>query len=770
MADKKIKVEVDIETDVEPSLKQLRELKKQLKETAAGSAEFKRISEEIKGVEDSLEEAKVGAKGWVDQLEAAPGPLGSVFRGLRSLEIATKSFGTALKATGIGLIVAALGGLVAAFSQNETAMKKLEPLFIGLQKILGGIFRAFEPVLDVFMEMVEAVLPPLTKGIGVFYSVLFGLFTLIKDVGVGVGKTLKGIFTFDWDSITDGVTQIAGSIGNAVKAGDQAYARFQSGTKELTKTEKANQQERQKNNEDAAKKAEELRQKQLEKLKADLDAKIKLETDKENTSRETLKKLLDQRMNAELSNAELTEAQKEVIRQEYATKLEEAIKTDTDKRKKQREAELDALIQLEIDKANTSKEELKFIMDARMQEELSNLELSEAQKEVIRSKYAKQLKDAIKADEEDRKKEKQLQLQRDLDDASGDSNKQLEIYTKLQDELKKSDLYSQEERVNLRKQYSEAILGIVDNQFNSEKQRIENDYGEFARFDEKYYEEQRTNLENSNSQLNSLLESGQITKEEYNKRDVANSKAKRELDRLEEVSAEEKTALVGDALGQLSQIVGQDTVAGKGFAIAKATIDTYQSAVSAYKSLAGIPVIGPALGAIAAAAAVASGIATVKKIVSVQVPGAQGGSGGGVQSTPAGPAVGSSPTAPIQAVATTNTPRLKRAQGGVVRGPGTETSDSIPALLSDGEFVINSRSTRVFQPLLSAINDFGLQPTFAMGGLATKQERRTNDNSELLVKQIGESISQQPIRTYVTSTDISTQQQFDRVIKSRSLI
>ena len=40
MADKKIKVQVDVETDVEPSLAQLRLLKKQLKETAAGSAEF----------------------------------------------------------------------------------------------------------------------------------------------------------------------------------------------------------------------------------------------------------------------------------------------------------------------------------------------------------------------------------------------------------------------------------------------------------------------------------------------------------------------------------------------------------------------------------------------------------------------------------------------------------------------------------------------------------------------------------------------------------
>lgn len=42
--------------------------------------------------------------------------------------------------------------------------------------------------------------------------------------------------------------------------------------------------------------------------------------------------------------------------------------------------------------------------------------------------------------------------------------------------------------------------------------------------------------------------------------------------------------------------------------------------------------------------------------------------------------------------------------GGPVYGPGTSTSDSIPAMLSDGEFVINARSTAIYRPLLEAIN------------------------------------------------------------------
>jgi len=49
---------------------------------------------------------------------------------------------------------------------------------------------------------------------------------------------------------------------------------------------------------------------------------------------------------------------------------------------------------------------------------------------------------------------------------------------------------------------------------------------------------------------------------------------------------------------------------------AQALISTYESAVQAFKSLAGIPVVGPALGTAASVAAIASGLAQVKAIKS----------------------------------------------------------------------------------------------------------------------------------------------------------
>jgi len=77
------------------------------------------------------------------------------------------------------------------------------------------------------------------------------------------------------------------------------------------------------------------------------------------------------------------------------------------------------------------------------------------------------------------------------------------------------------------------------------------------------------------------------------------------------------------SLGQHSKAA---FAAWKAMAIAQTIIDTYTSAVASYKSLAGIPYVGPALGFTAAAIAVAAGMARVAAIRSTQYQGrAKGG-------------------------------------------------------------------------------------------------------------------------------------------------
>lgn len=257
MATKKVNVEIDVESNADASIKKLNDLRKALEEAAAGSSEFKRLSAEIRDVEDALESATLEANDFRGQLESAPGPVGLLFTAIKQVELATKSWGTALKATGIGLIVAAVAGLVLAFREQEDVMSRLDPLLIQLEKIFNGIFDIVSPLLDTFIELAMDVLPVLSQGLSIFYSTLLGIFNLVKDFGVGVGNVLVGIFTFDTDLIKQGWNTLKDAIPQAVDAGLEAYERFGEGSTRLTSTERRNAEERMKLMEEETKRLEE---------------------------------------------------------------------------------------------------------------------------------------------------------------------------------------------------------------------------------------------------------------------------------------------------------------------------------------------------------------------------------------------------------------------------------------------------------------------------------------------------------------------------------
>lgn len=78
----------------------------------------------------------------------------------------------------------------------------------------------------------------------------------------------------------------------------------------------------------------------------------------------------------------------------------------------------------------------------------------------------------------------------------------------------------------------------------------------------------------------------------------------------------------GNAFGMMADNIksslGEASTAYKAFAIAQATIATYTSAIEAYKSASAIPIVGWVLGPVAAAAAVAAGLANIGKIRSAR--------------------------------------------------------------------------------------------------------------------------------------------------------
>lgn len=80
---------------------------------------------------------------------------------------------------------------------------------------------------------------------------------------------------------------------------------------------------------------------------------------------------------------------------------------------------------------------------------------------------------------------------------------------------------------------------------------------------------------------------------------------------------------VGNALGALSQLAGDQTAAGKVLAIAQAVINTYTGATKALAQ-------GGIFGIASAVAVIASGLASVKKIIAVKVPGDKGSGGANI--------------------------------------------------------------------------------------------------------------------------------------------
>lgn len=153
----------------------------------------------------------------------------------------------------------------------------------------------------------------------------------------------------------------------------------------------------------------------------------------------------------------------------------------------------------------------------------------------------------------------------------------------------------------------------------------------------------------------------------------------------EESTWEERIRMHQAGMSALSNLMNSQNAyafeLGKNAALVQTAMNTYSAAMGAYNSLAGIPYVGPALGAAAAAAAIYMGMQQMDKIRSQKRPTAS-----------------------------------RYADGGIV--PGTSyTGDKVPAYLNSGEMVLNkAQQAQLFrvanggsnnEDLVAAINGLG---------------------------------------------------------------
>ena len=111
------------------------------------------------------------------------------------------------------------------------------------------------------------------------------------------------------------------------------------------------------------------------------------------------------------------------------------------------------------------------------------------------------------------------------------------------------------------------------------------------------------------------------------------------------------------------------------------------------------------------------------------------------------------------AVSSVNSAKENFAEGGKVHGPGTGTSDSVPANLSNGEFVMTAKATKIFEPLLTVMNSIGAGVPISMNGAYERVE-----SAESLTDSFAEAARE--IKPIVSVVEITEAQERVKMIEN----
>lgn len=717
---KKIEIEIDAKIEAAKTLKDLKELKK-LQREAADPAEFKKLAGAIDDLEDKLKGAKAGAADWIDTMENAGGPIGMLGSAINKVKVATVSWGTALKATGIGLLVSLIGTLVAAFTQTEGSLKKLEPIMIMFEQLLGGILEAISPLIDGFVELALKVMPYVTSAFKVAYSAITSFLQGIGKIGEAVMKLIKGDFSGAWEAAKESVTGFG-------KRYDEAADRFVAGTKKMTKTQKENLKEQQ----EAAQKA--------------LDEKLK-----RMEAEDKLDEARIEKMKAEALAVAVTEQQKLDVEKAFAEKIYKLKSKELDDKMalyKKDSNEYKALqeqkIKLETDYITTTaanKAKQKELTDKAnkeaMDSEIQALNLKKAQGEMKEDEYQKAIFDI---------KVKYLKDKKDLIDA------EIAYDTYLTEQKKKK---VQEER--------DIALSKLQNDMNdldAKNKLAELDFAE----DLKRLEEKRKKADEAEKLELAAAEGNEVEKNKVRQKYADLRKGIT----LEEIATEKAAAqakadiqlayigLVGQFGSLLQQIAGKNkALAITGLVIEKAAAIGQiwaNNAIANAKAVAASPLtfgqpwvtINTVSAVLSTAATVAASVKAINEI-------------NNANSNSTGSGGGEAPAANSAASMGKN-----YGDGGMINGPRHAQGGTL-INAEGGEAIMTRGAVTMFGPLLSTLNQMGGGTSFAPNALTTKYDAPNLSNP-------AQEQSPMIMKTYVVSNELTTEAEKQARLKDLSTL
>lgn len=333
----------------------------------------------------------------------------------------------------------------------------------------------------------------------------------------------------------------------------------------------------------------------------------------------------------------------------------------------------DLRISLKEEENLTAKARQAINTQIKALEEQKNLELQKLSDEELKKEIENRTKlislqlESVKAgsEQEYQLKLQQLQIQRNAELADKELTEQMKLAITDKYNKQMDDLVLQREK-DISERQSEAI-----------RVRMENELMELQQSGASELEILQEQASQKLELLNGIQQQEGESEEEFLNRklqanleyiDAKQAIADKEIE-IEEAKYQAMETVTGGLVALTEQIGESD----KGFAVLSKTLALAEIAINTGKAIAKM-VSAEAGKGIFGLATMASGIATILTNI---------------------------------ASAISIVKSAKFASGGLVTGPGTGTSDSIPAQLSNGESVITARATSMFAPILSSFNQMG---------------------------------------------------------------
>jgi len=727
-------------------------LSAELQKTDLGSKKFKELQTELKATNGAISDAKNKTTPFLERLGEMPGLVGTAAKSFGGLGESMKLIAT----NPIGLVLTALVGVFTmvkkAISENDALTDKLASTFSKLSGVL-------DPVMNIVSSLAELL-------VGAFSTGVEAIVGLIGSIG-GFGKDMEkaaneaAALTDALDGLEDKERNLSVERAKQNKLTAEARELLSDANVPLKERQAALAKIR-KSEEDMANKEKAIAKERLDILKRQQAAEKKAGKDKLETTQAIAsaeKALFDAETNAAAKNR-LFNKQEKALTNEAAANFKEKEKEKADARKASQELIKTYTLNGIKDEEQKALLSIKYAKDAQYQQ-INDLKISLVEKNKlkkmadeeaarqeaeVKSKYAKEAADfieqqnlkLIKSDDDRAKETLRIANQKEIDrinalKISEEQRTQLLLnqQTIFQGELDKLNASADEKERQRKLKEIDTLIEIEGiKEAKTEEQRA------IQTENIKKFLKQKMDLElsalNLTADERALIEAKYAKQiETIDKTITDNKTANAEKQTQAEI---QKMAAISDTLGSLGELLGKDTEAGKAAAVAQATINTYKgiTEIIAAKSVLPEPAASIAKG-VQIAAVLATGLKSVSTIKGVN----------------------------------TSVPPTKAAQGGLITGVGSGTLDNIPVMVSNGESIINANSTRMFSPLLSAINEMGGGKRFGVGGVAGVD---TQTSSALSLSSSISGLLDKPIKTYVVSSEVSSTQALDRQIKNRSTI